>query len=311
MAETIRVAAVDGPLLLGGVKVYGVQVSPDLAKLMLTRNTLNRPVRTVLVNKYIKDIHRGKWKLHHQGVAFDTSGTLLDGQHRLLAIAKGEESVLMLVSMDVDPEARMAVDDHSKRTARDAVELIQNGVTAVHTSVASLMLQVGPTLGYNAHAVSKFDINEVMSRHRPKIDFAVKCMNAAKSARITGLSSAALGAVITKAAYHHQEAKIEEFVYVLQTGEMSAPHHVCAVTLRNWVMQNGGKKSGGSYTSEYYKRIEYTLKEFLAERQTRQCRAVSREQFEVDVLEKDEDWEEGPDGENGFSRPKHTYGSGR
>ena len=46
---------------------------------------------------YANDMVNGNWKLSPQGIAFDESGTLFDGQHRLRAVVRAGLSVPMLV----------------------------------------------------------------------------------------------------------------------------------------------------------------------------------------------------------------------
>jgi hypothetical protein len=47
----------------------------------------NRTVARTVVAKYADRMTRGEWTLTHQGIAFDTDGWVIDGQHRLLAVA--------------------------------------------------------------------------------------------------------------------------------------------------------------------------------------------------------------------------------
>jgi len=64
-----------------------LNVSPDMALKWLEGNTHNRPINQAHVNRLAKEITAGRWQLTHQGIAFDTKGILIDGQHRLWAIA--------------------------------------------------------------------------------------------------------------------------------------------------------------------------------------------------------------------------------
>lgn len=44
-----------------------------------------------------------RYQLTHQGIAIGVDGTLLDGQHRLLAIAKAGISVPIVIATNCDP----------------------------------------------------------------------------------------------------------------------------------------------------------------------------------------------------------------
>jgi hypothetical protein len=58
----------------------------------------NRPVSKTRVTQYAKDMKRGHWLLTHQGLAFDTAGNLLDGQHRLWAVIESGATIDMMVT---------------------------------------------------------------------------------------------------------------------------------------------------------------------------------------------------------------------
>lgn len=81
-------------------------ISPAIAKEYLDKNTLNRKLRPNLVDHYANLIHADQWLLTHQGIAFDSDGRLLDGQHRLAAIHRADKPVTMMVTRGLPPEAK-------------------------------------------------------------------------------------------------------------------------------------------------------------------------------------------------------------
>lgn len=78
-----------------------VDVDPATAKEMLAANKSNRPVSRDTVLGYAREMAAGAWIETHQGIAFDDSGRLIDGQHRLLAVAESGATVRMLVTYDL------------------------------------------------------------------------------------------------------------------------------------------------------------------------------------------------------------------
>ncbi len=70
-----------------GAMILGV--TPEMASDWLTsrRWPHNRRISKAIVAKYLKDMREGRWKTTRQGVIFDTEGYLIDGQHRLRALA--------------------------------------------------------------------------------------------------------------------------------------------------------------------------------------------------------------------------------
>lgn len=64
-------------------------------------NPRNRNMSEKTAQSYATDMRNGRWVLNHQGLAFDTNGDLLDGQHRLWAVVLADKPVEMMVSYDV------------------------------------------------------------------------------------------------------------------------------------------------------------------------------------------------------------------
>lgn len=83
------------------MKSKWVDVGPDLATTWLEHNICNRPLRASVVNAYARQMIRGEWLPIPQGIAFDTSGALLNGQHRLSAIVQSGVTVRLMVTTGV------------------------------------------------------------------------------------------------------------------------------------------------------------------------------------------------------------------
>ena len=80
--------------------VYTVDVTPELAESWLAGTDVCRPVLNRHVEKFAAEMTAGRWRLTHQGIAFDTEGKLIDGRHRLLAVIRSGATVPMLVVVD-------------------------------------------------------------------------------------------------------------------------------------------------------------------------------------------------------------------
>ena len=100
-----------------------VNVTPAMAKTMLESNTDNRNKRGWWVSGLANMMKRGEWITTHQGVAFDESGKLIDGQHRLEAIVEAEMTIPMLVVTGVSNQAYKVLDNGIKRTLSDLTGL--------------------------------------------------------------------------------------------------------------------------------------------------------------------------------------------
>jgi len=80
-------------------------ITPDEAKNILRKNTRNVAVNNALIQKYAIAMRAGKWSLTGQGISIAEDGTLIDGQHRLLAILRSGIAQWMLVISELNYDA--------------------------------------------------------------------------------------------------------------------------------------------------------------------------------------------------------------
>jgi hypothetical protein len=105
------------------MKAEIVSVTPQMASDWLKLNTDNRPLRRSVVEGFKNTLLRGEYVSTHQGIAFSTTGVLLDGQHRLTAIAELRDGAFeMLVVRGVSPAGFKVMDIGVRRTAADALK---------------------------------------------------------------------------------------------------------------------------------------------------------------------------------------------
>ncbi len=109
-----------------------VMVDPSLAAAWLAKNVQhNRPMRKITVAGYAEQMKTGQWHLTHQGVAFDVTGALIDGQHRLAAIVQANVIVPMMVTMNAPAVSFETLDCGIKRTVADRLVMNQKVVAAL------------------------------------------------------------------------------------------------------------------------------------------------------------------------------------
>jgi hypothetical protein len=134
MTRTDRPQRISADEPAGGGKLYPKMthrveiITPEVAASYLATNKDNRPIRPILVRVLAADMTGGRWMLTHQGIAFDTTGRLHDGQHRLIArIKAGEKTkgpIRMLVTRGCDPATFRVVDQGNLRSAADLFVLL-------------------------------------------------------------------------------------------------------------------------------------------------------------------------------------------
>lgn len=100
-----------------------VTVSPEMASEWLKKNTHNRLIRQKLVDTYARDMAAGRWKVNGESIKLAVDDTVLDGQHRLLAIVKSGVSVEVWVFRGLPADTQATMDSGSRRTTADALDL--------------------------------------------------------------------------------------------------------------------------------------------------------------------------------------------
>lgn len=101
-------------------------ITPTKAREMLEHNTGNRRVRAAWVRNLAGMISSGEWKITHQGVAFDTTGRLVDGQHRLMAIVEADKAAKIMVSRGLSDDTYKYVDGGRPRVYSDRINLVSD-----------------------------------------------------------------------------------------------------------------------------------------------------------------------------------------
>lgn len=116
-------------------------VTPEMASDWLSHRTYNRnrKISKRIVGKYLTDMKAGHWKTTRQGLIFDTEGKIIDGQHRLSAVANGELTVAFWVYPDEARDNFEVLDQGYKRAVAQQLG-VPNATTVAAASrfIASL-----------------------------------------------------------------------------------------------------------------------------------------------------------------------------
>lgn len=182
------------------MKTEIVHVTPQTARLWLKRNSHNRPIRPSHVETLRDSFSRGEYVMTHQGIAFDDAGELIDGQHRLSAIALIDDqdaTFPMLVSRGFDRSSVFPVVDatQAKRTTSDVLD-IDRGVGECANFFAKLY--AGRTTGITPVYVQPFAV--FVQQHLPAITaFAPRAVKTWSSAPVR--AAAVVATVIGDADY--------------------------------------------------------------------------------------------------------------
>lgn len=130
-----------------------VRVTPAQAREWLENNHVNRNQRPKVIAAYKRDMEQGRWQFTGEAIKISRTGFLIDGQHRLMALAEteGVRGIDMLVVSGLPDDVQSLIDQGVPRSIRDALTLehghIKN-ITVVAGIARWMVLQpkVGPTM---------------------------------------------------------------------------------------------------------------------------------------------------------------------
>lgn len=119
-----------------------ITITPAMAVEMLKNNASNRPISMSVVKCYSTDMLNGDWCTTHQGIALNSKGAVVDGQHRLMAIVNSGCSVKMsVVRYDSDCTALMSpIDLQKRRTPSDLTGLSRS----ITESIGFIVRELNP-----------------------------------------------------------------------------------------------------------------------------------------------------------------------
>ncbi len=170
-------------------------ITPARASEWLESNTTNRPVSRTVVRSFAEAMKRGEWIVTHQGIAFDVSGVLIDGQHRLAAVVEADIAVAMTVFTDVDDGTFDVLDTGKRRNAADVLAIEgEKSATMLAAMVRTVWLfHNRPDLNWSggAAAVTNHQIVQTLEDHPKLRDFVAV---GEQIAAATGMIKSAAGA---------------------------------------------------------------------------------------------------------------------
>jgi hypothetical protein len=98
-------------------------VTPEMAQEWLGLNVSNRTVRNAHVDYISRSIESDNFMVTTNGVGFDTTGKLVDGQHRLIAIASSGKAVRMAVFKNLNSKAFVHIDTGISKNVSDRLNI--------------------------------------------------------------------------------------------------------------------------------------------------------------------------------------------
>ncbi len=98
-------------------------ITPQAAREILSKNTNNRPLRPGIVRYYQNMMEHGQWDVNGESIKIAADGTLLDGQHRLEAISRGNHGIDTFVVRGLPNDTFTTIDNGKTRSHGDYLKI--------------------------------------------------------------------------------------------------------------------------------------------------------------------------------------------
>lgn len=121
------------------LECFVAMVTPAVAQLFLDTGAKNRPLKKLIVERYMRDMEAGRWGLTGEPLILDYDLSLRNGQHRCAACIRSQVPFTTVIIAGVPPEAFDRMDQHAKRTCADVFSM-RGEVSANHLTACCVIL---------------------------------------------------------------------------------------------------------------------------------------------------------------------------
>ncbi len=177
------------PEIGGGLRSKTVDLTPDLARLLIASQQHNRNIKRDLVERLARDIREGRWQLNAQPILIDIENRLGDGQHRCLAVIQAQVSVPVVITHGIAPTAFATLDSGRSRTPADLLSLKGEKATGNLTAALNLIsLEKRGSMKRNkwSEAATNPEREQILQQH-PEIRESVALCEKAKAVISVGI----------------------------------------------------------------------------------------------------------------------------
>lgn len=211
-------------------------VTPFVAEQLLTKNGINRPLRARLVDRYAQAMARGAWVLNGEPIVIGASGRLLDGQHRLHAVAAYGLPVKMLVVRGVPNEevAFHTLNSGALRSSSDRLQAAGESHSALMAS--SLRMVYRYLYGMTTNMAGRTFTPDLLFATLQEHGGVREWMDTACRLNSYGFNPSIMSFLLY-AGSHYDKKLADEFAMQCETGENLAAQSPVSL-LRNRVIKN-------------------------------------------------------------------------
>jgi hypothetical protein len=205
--------SINGDLLV----IQEMLITPATATQWLSSNHQNRPLRKSVVSAYASDMTAGRWQQNGETIKRSIDGKLLDGQHRLHAIARSGVAVKMLVIDGLPEDSFHTIDTGMRRSNAQLVGLAGHNNSTTQASMARwvVLMETSQPKQMGKGAATAQQVFEALERHPLIAHFAQRHTHKGIRAFIPGAAIS----VLVLAAEKHGQALADDFLTSFKSGE--------------------------------------------------------------------------------------------
>jgi hypothetical protein len=274
--KQLRRQAVDGQVLCVevGCLVIAVlveHITPQRARAYLALNANNRKIRKTRLREMLADVAAQLWLFNHHAIAFDETGALLDGQHRLRTVVDSNVAMYCIVVYGIPRDHIAGIDCIATRTTKDHGDVLQRKIPARMGACARMMMR---TSAMDTGYISNSRVLGYILRHEEVMRRALDAL----SPKAHHICTAAVDAAFAKAAHGIENGRLMRAGQLLCTGEPPndkfEPGDKTMLRLRNHLLELYARrgKGGANVQANSLQHTAYALETFCAGRDVESLR---------------------------------------
>ena len=226
-------------------------ITPEKANLLLKRcNKNNRRLNKAHVETLKRDMESGNWYNDTSYIGFDGNGTLVNGQHRLKALAESNvESVVL--KFDFDSEQHISMDTGMNRTYASTASISKKMGLEVMPANFKTIIMAGLKLTNPKIKLSNSELVNYWSKYKEQINIC----NDNKLFDLGKINSASVKASILWAYLSGVDIQsLSHFAEVLRNGITKSDFDIPIIRLRDELVD----MKGSSGNAVELRRAQYT-----------------------------------------------------
>ena len=223
-----------------GIYVCVAEITPQMcAKWLNGHNSKNRNEILSHARVIASDMGNGDFHLTHQGLAFDETSEMIDGQNRCSASVLSNSAFTSMVFIYVARAACRGLDSVKPRSWKDG--RLMDG-RPVHPDFQSVLKVLSTGDGSGSKCPSSTQLDRLAELYDEAISFALEHMRSTAN----GVRRAAVWGAIARAWFHCDKALLERFCEVLTTCRASDanPAEDTIIALHRVLVHYAGKGGG-------------------------------------------------------------------